>query len=447
MPPDLAPYVIVAWVVGVLAAFPSLPPRRAVLVTVLSGVLFLPEAVRGSIELGPVKLHKHHAIPYAALLAALLYDSGRLFAVAPRWFDLPTVVWCLVPLPSVLTNDPPPDGSPPLRDALSQAWGQVVTYGFPYLLGRAYFADRAALRDLAVGLVVAGAVYAPLCLWEARMSPNLHATVYGYGQHDFVQTIRFDGYRPMVFMQHGLAVGLFMAVAALAAVWLRRPAGLPGYLPWVLVPTAVLVKSTGAVALGVAGGAVLWLSRSTGSRWWLLALAAVPPAYVGARVTGVWSGDGLVEVVTESVGVDRAQSLAFRLKNEDLLVDKALRRPYFGWGGWGRNKVFDDGGRDQAITDGLWIIVFGDRGVVGLAALGAVLLAPAVRFAVRSDPRQWHTPALAPAAVCAVVVLLWTVDCLPNAMLNPVYLLMAAGLTGFDPAAADRPAAVRPPAD
>ena len=439
MSPDLAPYLTVAWVAAVLVGFPALPPRRAVLVAALSGVLLLPEAVRGVVELGPVKFHKYHAIPYAALLGALVYDSGRLFAVTPRWYDLPAVAWCLAPLPSVLTNDPPPDGSAPLRDALSQTWGQVVLYGFPYLLGRVYFTTPAAVRDLAVGVVIAAAAYTPLCLWEVRMSPTLHATVYGYAQHSFAQVVRFDGYRPMVFMSHGLALGLFVTVGALLAVWLRRPARLPAYLPLVLVPTAVLVKSTGALALGAAGGGLLWLSRATGRRWLVLAVVAVPPAYVVARTTGAWTGEDLVEVVDEYVGGDRAESLAFRLKNENLLVAKALQRPYFGWGGWGRARVYNDDLQDTTVTDGLWIIALGDRGVVGLVALGLSLLLPVARFAVRSDPARWHSPALAPAAGCAVVLLLWTVDCLPNAMLNPVYLLMAGGLAGFDPPPADRP--------
>ena len=34
----------------------------------------------------------------------------------------------------------------------------------------------------------------PLCVIELRFSPQLHNWVYGYHQHDFVQTIRDGGY-------------------------------------------------------------------------------------------------------------------------------------------------------------------------------------------------------------------------------------------------------------
>ena len=437
MSADLAPYFIVAWLVAMLGVFPSLPPHRGMLVIVLSGALFLPEAVRGIIELGPIKLGKLPAVSYAALLAAVLYDSGRLFAGSPRWIDLPMLVWCVCPLASVLVNDPPPDGSSAARDALAQTLAQATVWGPPYLIGRVYFRDGPALRDLLIGVVVGAAVYAPLCLWESRMSPQLHAKVYGFMQHDFGQTIRFDGYRPMVFMQHGLAVGMFMVVGAVLAVWARRPFALPGYL-LLLVPFAVIIRSTGAIALGVAGGAALWLSR-TGHRLPLLALAAVPPAYVAARTTGAWSGADLVEFVNANIGADRAQSLEFRLSNEDILIRKALERPLFGWGGWGRNRARNTEGNDITVTDGLWVIVLGDRGLVGLTTLGAALLWPVVRFARRSDPAEWRGPAMAAAAGCAVVVTLWCVDCLFNAMLSPLYPLMAGALAGFVPPAPGGP--------
>ena len=329
MTPELTPYVIAAWVVAVLAAFPSLPPHRAVLLAVLSGTLFLPES--GGLELGPVKLSKYLAISYAALLGALLYDSGRLFAPARRWFDWPMILWCFWPLPSVLLNPPPPDGSAPLRDALSQALNTAVTWGVPYLLGRAYFGSREALRDLAVGIVFAAAVYAPLCVWESRMSPRLHAVVYGFSQHDFLQTIRFGGYRPIVFTPHGLCLSMFMCIAAVLAVWLRKPLALPGYL-LLLVPLCVLLRSTGALMLGVAGVTALWLARATGSRWWLLLLVVAPPAYVVGRTTGVMTGHELVEWTSANIEEDRAQSLDFRLFHENMLIQKALEKPLLGLG-------------------------------------------------------------------------------------------------------------------
>lgn len=443
---ELTPYLVVGWVVVMVGAFPSFRPRRGVLVTVLLGMLFLPE-LREEFALGPFHFGKYHAISYAALLGALLFDSEHLLAGRPRLIDVPMILWCLCPIPSVLTNDPPPDGSAALRDALAQTWGQIVTFGVPYLLGRVYFSDREGVRDLALGVVVAAAVYVPLCLFEARMSPQLHRMVYGYSQHSFAQTIRFGGYRPMVFLPHGLALGLFMTSAALIAAWMwwtgaltaetspEHPDGKRrGYLPLALVPTAVLLKSAGALALGFVGGCVLWLGRATGWRGWLVLLAAAPALYVSVRASGEWTGESVVAFVAENVEEDRARSLEFRLNNENLLVKKALDRPAFGWGGWGRNRVInEETGRDQTVTDGLWVIALGDRGLVGLLALGAALLLPVLRFAALHPAEAWSARAVAPAAALAVVLALWSIDSLMNAMVLPVYLLIAGALAGLSP--------------
>ena len=97
---------------------------------------------------------------------------------------------------------------------------QTVTWGIPYFLGRIYFNDLQGLRELSVAIFIGGLIYVPFCLYEIRFSPQLHRLLYGYHQHDFSQTFRFGGYRPMVFMQHGLMVGMWMGMATLAGIWL-----------------------------------------------------------------------------------------------------------------------------------------------------------------------------------------------------------------------------------
>src|SRR6185436_10008382 len=138
----------------------------------------------------------------------------------------------------------------------------------PYLMGRLYFATPDGLRSLAVGLFAAGVIYAPLCLWEIRMSPQLHAWFYGVHQHEWVQTLRGGGYRPMVFMHHGLMLGLWMTAASIVGIVLwraevvRKVLGvpLPIAVPMLLV-TTVFCKSFGSLALLCLGVAVLWSVR------------------------------------------------------------------------------------------------------------------------------------------------------------------------------------------
>src|ERR1700680_4778288 len=95
-------------------------------------------------------------------------------------------------------------------------------------------------------------------------SPTLHLRVYGkLAFPDFMQSVRMGGYRPVMFMQHGLMVGTFMCGAATMGIWMwwngaiKRLLRLPAYVPVVLVTLVALTcKSAGALlmmglALGV----------------------------------------------------------------------------------------------------------------------------------------------------------------------------------------------------
>jgi hypothetical protein len=115
--------------------------------------------------------------------------------------------------------------------------------------------------------------------------------------------------------------------------------------------------------------------------------------------------------------------------NEDLLVAKAFGRPMLGWGGWGRNRVYDEEGHDLSVTDGMWVIIFGVSGLVGLVAWISTLLLPAwmtLKHCARRN--SWTDPSNAVLQFAAVVLGLHAIDCLANAMPNPIYYLFAGGL-------------------
>lgn len=432
--PAMSPLVSIAllgWIPVVLGLFAIWPPRRAAVAATVVAWLFLPIA---SFPLpGLPDYTKTSATTAGILLGSLLFDPGRLISLRPRWFDLPILVWCLTPVGSSLLNDLG------LYDGVSASVAQTIEWGLPYLIGRAYFSDREGLDELTRGIVLGGLVYVPFCLYEIRMSPQFHRMVYGYHQHSFGQSIRFGGFRPTVFMSHGLEVGMWMSIAALLACWLGAagtlervggvPLGLVG-LPLLLI-TALLCKSSGALVLLATGLAVLGICQRTGGRLLAILLLLAPPLYMASRSSGVWSGRNLVELVASAFDEDRAQSLEFRFENEDMLVTKALQRPLFGWGGWGRARVYDADGRDVSVTDGLWIIAIGNHGIVGLASLSAVFLLPCARFLRNYPPRVWRDPGVAPAAALSMLLCLSMIDHLANAMRNPVYLLAAGGLSGL----------------
>ena len=421
---------LAAFVPIAVGCFWALSPRRAVLGAMLGGWLFLPwfDPVGRSIPL----LHtKAMFVPAIVLMASLAFDFRTWRRLRLAWVDLPVVVWCVAFAAPSITND---FGA---YDAAAGAFSAAMTWGAPYLLGRAYFGDVRSTEQFASALVTGALAYVPVCAWEIRMSPQLHRIIFGFQQHSFAQHVRFGGFRPMGFLYHGLMVGLFMACGTLCAYWLwrtwpgRRLLGLSmGWAVALLAVTTVLCKATGATVLLATGIALLEGTRRLRTSLLVLCLAAAPAAYCGARIGG-WSGDAIVGIAARYVNRERAESLGDRLYSEEILMDRALERPWTGWGRWGDSRVKDEWGSDAAETDGLWIITLGVAGLPGLLALGGVLALPALALLRRHPGRRWDAPAIAPAAALATIVLLFAVDSLPNAMVMPIFPAAAGVVLSF----------------
>lgn len=438
---------LLGWTPVVLLLFMVMSPRRAVVTAFIGAWLFLPVTVPDLLVIqGLPELDKMTVTCLAVLLGTFLFDQSRLLSFRPKLYDIPMALWCIVPLFSSLTNHdatvwghpPIPD---PIYDGLSEVLKQTVTWGLPYLIGRVYFTKLADLRDLAIGIVIGGIIYVPLCVFEFRFSPQLHKMLYGVHPHaDFRQTIRALGYRPTVFMEHGLMVALWMAAATLLAAWIWFSKGVQKLLgmPMVLLlpalfVTMILCQSVGALVLLCVGLATLYFVSRTRMRWPIYVLIALAPAYMTLRASQVWDGTNAVEMADTLFGEDRAQSLELRMSNENILNKRALEKPIFGWAGWGRSRVYDRWGKDISITDGEWVIALGQHGLVGLAALTAMILLPVFLTIRRIPPSLWAHPKAAPAAALSIVLLMYMVDNLFNAMTNPIFMLIAGALSALAP--------------
>lgn len=446
------------WPLVVLALFATMRPRRAVIASVVIGWLFLPMS---SYKLGGVlsvlpNYSKLTATSLAIVLAALVFDAMRLLRFRPRIWDAPMALWCLAPLASSLSN------GLGVYDGLSGVLNQTILWGLPYFLGRVYFTDLQSVRELALAILIGGLVYLPLCLWEIKMSPQLHRVLYGFHQHDFIQSKRGATYRPMVFLQHGLAVGMYMATASLIALsaWLsgalRRIKGVPMWvIAPVLIATTVLCKSWFAVVLMMMGIGVLVAIRLAPARVWIAGLVAVPVLYVTARTAGGWSGEHLVEAA-KLFGENRAASIATRIRSENVLWEHASAQPWFGWAGWGRALVYDHSDKMIAVPDGLWIIAVGQNGLFGLTMLFAAIMVGPLLVLRRFRGRELRLPAVAPLTALTVVLALHLCDSVLNAMVNPLFIMALGGAVSIGalrrspatvmltPAAAARAAAARP---
>ena len=425
------PLIMFGWIPAVVGLFAVLPPCRAAIVAFLFAWLFLPNADYSIAGLPDYT--KVSATSLGVLVGTILFASNRLLALRPRLVDLPMIVWCIVPLVSSIGNNLG------VYDGLSASFGHSVMWGIPYLIGRVYISNLEGLRELALGIFIGGIIYIPLIVFENRMSPKLHYMLYGFGGgHRMYEGFGSLGWQPWGFFQNALALTMFMAGASVIGVWLWATGSLRQlrgvsivWLAPAVAAATVLCKSLGANVLAIACIVVLLLSRQLGTKVVLIALVLAAPVYMTLRLTDVWTGQNAVEFIRNSVSEARASSLQTRLDNEVILAGRALEQPYFGWGGWGRNRVYSEGGRDVSITDGMWVIALGQNGFVGLVSFTLALLLPLALLVWRLPVERWWNPEFAPAAALAALMGVWMIDNLMNAMLNPVFVLAAGGLAGF----------------
>lgn len=363
--------------------------------------------------------------------------SGHRRRASFRWkiYDVPLLLWCLCPIASSISNQLG------LYDGLSGILNNAITWGIPYLAGRIYFDNLAKLRDLCLAIVIGGLLYLPLCLYEIRMSPQLSNIFYGFFPHNFAQHIRYGGFRPIVFMQHGLMVALWMAVTTTVAFWFWRSGeikhikGIPfSFFIVALIATTILCKSAGGwilLALGCGGYYVFRIFTS--ARPFRLLLLLIP-CYMLLRIAGGLNGAAIEDTVSRIFDEDRTSSLAIRLVQEDLFIDKTLERPLLGWGiigrGWPRN--LETGNETIGMIDALWLIIFNTRGTVGIFSLTAMMLI-GPWLALRSQKKEAvDTTFLHMGPVLlSLVVILFLIDTLVNGMLNPVYILVSGALLGW----------------
>ena len=316
----------------------------------------------------------------------------------------------------------------------------------PYLLGRMLVREVAQVEDLLRPFVAGFLIYSLPMLWEIRMSPQLHTTVYGYFPHSFIQQMRAGGFRPVVFFGHGLPLAITMSFAILGSVILWRRGrtirGLPSaavtaYLSGVLV----LCKTFSAMIYAYGGGALIYFTSAKTQMRVALAIACFTLAYPVMRSFDVFPTQALTSFFG-SASEDRSESLAFRFENEDILLDHAMERPMFGWGGYGRNRVFSDDQRDVSVTDGLWIILIGQLGVVGFVGVFGLMLLPIFQAPRAMANLRSASDRRVLASLALIVALSW-VDSLPNSMSGGQLMLFVTGAFSGVVATYQRPRPLR----
>ncbi|MEE4118127.1 MAG: hypothetical protein V2I65_03830 [Paracoccaceae bacterium] len=444
---------------------------HAIPATALAGFLLLPPRYSFNLPLLPT-IDKENviALTVAGLALAFAPRTGR--AAAPT-FDhvaaqetlpglLPRERWALVcvvclvlvvPFGTVLTNRSPivlPDGFVP-RLTFYDIGNSIWLFGLPVLIlltARKFLGGEAGQRAVLYALLLAGLFYSLPTLLEIRLSPQLHNWIYGGFPHSWIQHLRGGGFRPVVFLTHGLILALFLCMSLLAALaclraadfdrrWLYAVAA--GYLFLVLV----LSKSLGALLIALVLAPLIMLCSI---RTQLLAAAAIAifvTTYPAVRGAGA-NPFGTVAHFVEAAGQpSRASSLRFRLAQEEDLTRHGWEKPLFGWGGFGRAIDLDAEGSHASVRDGLWLITFGERGVVGFLSYFGLFAFPLILLAARSR-RIEVSPATAALAVILAANLL---DLIPNSGRTVVTMLIAGALIGrLEHARQTAPASANPAA-
>ena len=486
MPNALAYMVLFLWPVVAVILFRTMPLSRALIWTILGGYLFLPTrpvidlpilpaidkilvpslsaligcwmmASQGQVqrgrarvaEVGPVERYSRFARAGAVEAQRDGVDKrprrdaaaqlGAAAQVMPQAMVYGIALLALIgAMMTTLTNaDPVPAGPywlPAMRayDLGSMVMGLAVTL-IPFFLARRFLASADSQRWLLLAFAIGGLLYAPLMLIEVRLSPQLNVWLYGFFPHSFAQHVRNGGFRPIVFLEHGLWVGIFMAMATLAALalWRVTPRGQRPMqrLRWLILALGLLVvlflgKSLGALMIALAlAPVVLWGTWRLGVLV-AVALAAVVLFYPMLRGSSLAPTEGIL-AMAQSISAERAGSFAFRLANEDVLLARAQERALFGWGSWGRGLLYNEWGNRTSVSDGAWIIVMGSFGWVGYLTQFGLLCGPILLLLRRKAGQVPIETVLLALILCANLV-----DLIPNATLESITWMLAGAVSG-----------------
>jgi hypothetical protein len=444
MPNPIAYLVLLGFPLVAVTLFRLWPVHKAMVWTLLLGHLFMPSGTMIKFPMLPpidkASMAAVSALILCALMSPRLIPSPAAFPRIGRQIILILLVVILVtPILTVLQNTQPliygPNFLPGLR--LYDAFGlisQVVVSLIPFWLGLRYLNTREGHEALLQALTITGLIYTIPALVEVRLSPQLHYWIYGFYPFDFVQQIRDGGFRPVVFLNHGLMLGIYLCMSVISALVLYREArreernafGWFAAAMWLLL-VLVFSKNLGALLITSAFAVIVFFLGRRPQITIAVVLAFIVMLYPMLRGAG-WIPVKLAHELALSIDEDRASSLKFRLDNEDVLLTHANEKPISGWGSWGRHAIFDpETGQMTSVTDGIWLIIIGVYGWFGYIGRFGLLTLPILLFALR---RSTFGPSyLVPGVIMVLAANL--VDLLPNAGLVNYVWLMAGAVAGY----------------
>jgi hypothetical protein len=436
MPNSIANLVFFSWPIIVFWLLVKYPAKYAIFTAITLAVLLLPSNFIVDLPLLPALTRE--TITSLTIVCTLLL-LGKKF----RFFQSGLIVKVIVGYIIIIIISAELNGAPEIigskflpglsdYDAFSNVI-RALLWLIPFFLGRYFFTEVKDNEAIIKIIVIIGLIYSIPMLYEIRFSPQLHRIVYGYHASDFLQNMREGGFRPTVFVGGGLTLAFWFSTCLISAMALHKnkiPIGKlsPQMIVCFLAFVLVLSKTWSAfiyVAIGV-----IFIYRLSPSRQVKLSflMATLILFYPVSKIMGIFPDRAIISTIAE-YNTERAESMEVRYVNEEILLTHALKKPFFGWGGWGRNRLYDNSGKDTVITDGQWIIVFGVFGAFGFVFYYLILIIP-LYYAVKNMKLVSDTKDQTYFAVLAIILAVSIVDSVPNSNMGPMHLLLAGALLG-----------------
>lgn len=428
---------LLAWPLVALFLYSRRPFAEATAWTVLGALLFLPSRVAIKLEMIPA-IDKNSIASFSVLTGCVLFAPRvKLPVEATKVVAILAGIYVVSPvITSLLNNDVITAGfrivpGVGYYDGVSALLSQSIFF-IPFFVGVRALVQAEDTESLLRVSVLAALIYSAPMLFEIRMAPVLSQWVYGVSSASSVE-MRYGGFRPVVFMINGLAAAFFLSTAILAAVAFWRAkvrvvttaaSGITAYLGVVLV----LCKSAGALVYAIIFGLLIrWSSPRIQMRL-AVVLSAIAIAYPILRMSDLVPTTQLLSIAAD-VNSERSASLGVRFEQEGQLLSHASERFWFGWGRYGRSRLYDDYGKDISITDGQWIVTFGQFGIFGFIAQFGLLTLPV--FAASRVLKVVRSQREAIFLSCfALTVALIAIEQVPNASISSWSWLLAGSLLG-----------------
>ena len=432
MPNTFAYFMLLIWPLVALILYKKLPVLDATLWTIVGGYLLLPQGV--DIDYPVIPALDKNTIPAISAFFGCRFIANKKVSFLPsasieRNLMLLFVLGLTI---TVMRNGDPIEEAnrfiPGLTyyDLFSVILSKYLLL-LPFILGLQLIRTREDQIKVFSVLLVAGLYYSLLALIEIRLSPQLHNWIYGFFPHTWGQQVRYGGFRPVVFLGHGLWVSIFLTMVLGAAIILSKlkltiTRFSNSHIIVYLIVVLVLSKGFGSMILGAILLFCLKFLADKVSLKIALLIAISAMTYPLMSVLGIFPHEPLVELIS-MVDTRQAGSLKFRFDQESWLLDRAMEKPWFGWGVWGRNRLID------SVIDGYWIGLMGMYGVVGFMSIFGLMFVSVwkaiMTFSLISDQME-KALLVGHALMCALVML----DQIPNHSENPLFWLLFGGLIG-----------------